>query len=105
MALERGLTGPGPDGQFGTVDDVLLATGETLAQVQDHVLGSGTTSAPFFLKPPGYGTLNLSGGYRLGEHSEITLILGNILDKNYRTHGSGVDALGINVLVHYLIRF
>ncbi|MBI3949791.1 MAG: TonB-dependent receptor [Acidobacteria bacterium] len=104
-ARARGLTGPGPDGAFATVDDVLLATGATLAQVQDRVLGSGITSAPLFLKTPGYGTVNLRGGYRLGERSEIVVILENILDKNYRTHGSGIDAPGINVLVRYLIRF
>jgi outer membrane receptor protein involved in Fe transport len=104
-ARARGLTGPGPDGRFGTEDDVLLATGETLAQVQDRVLGPGITSAPFFLRTPGYGTLNLRGGYRLGDHSEIIFILENILDRNYRTHGSGVDAPGVNLSVHYRIRF
>ncbi len=84
---------------------ILLPTGETLAQVQDRVLGAGVTSAPLFKKTPGFATLNFRGGYRVGEHSEVVWMLENALDKNYRTHGSGVDAAGRNVQVTYVFRF
>ncbi len=83
----------------------LVATGETLAQVQDRVLGPGVDSAPMFLATPGYGTLNLRGGYRLGERSEITVILENLADRNYRVHGSGVDSPGLNLQVGYTFRW
>ena len=83
----------------------LLATGETLVQVQDRVLGAGVESAPMFTGTPGFATLNFRGGYRLSEHSEFIWILENVLDKNYRLHGSGVDSPGRNLQVSYLFRF
>ena len=44
-AAVRGWVNTGPDGIFGNADDMLIATGETLAQVQDRVLGVGVNSA------------------------------------------------------------
>ena len=38
-ATARRLVGPGADGKLGSADDLLLPTGETLAQVQGRVLG------------------------------------------------------------------
>jgi len=84
---------------------VLLPTGETLAQVQDRVLGAGITSAAMFTKSPGFATINFRGGYRAGEHSEVVWMLENVLDKNYRTHGSGVDSAGRNLQLTYMLRF
>ncbi len=86
-------------------DGRLLPTGETLARVQDRVLGPGVDRAPMFLATPGYGTVNLRGGYRLGERSEVTVILENLADRNYRVHGSGVDGAGFNLQVGYSFRF
>ncbi|MBL8194114.1 MAG: TonB-dependent receptor [Blastocatellia bacterium] len=100
-----GLIGNGPDGRAGTPDDVLLATGETLPQIQDRVLGRGVIRSSFFTSTPGYATLNLRGGFDLNENSNVTIILENILDKNYRIHGSGLDAPGINLVVRYTWRF
>jgi outer membrane receptor protein involved in Fe transport len=84
---------------------ILLPTGETLAQVQDRVLGVGIQSAPFFSKMPGFATLNFRGGYRTSERSEIVWVLENVLDKNYRVHGSGVDGAGRNLQLSYFFRF
>ena len=46
----RTAAGSAPGGNLaGTADDVLVATGETLAQIQDRVLGAGVnTSVPLF---------------------------------------------------------
>jgi outer membrane receptor for ferrienterochelin and colicin len=44
-ATARGWVSPGPDGALGTPDDVLTATGETVAQIQDRVPGVGVNSA------------------------------------------------------------
>jgi outer membrane receptor protein involved in Fe transport len=105
-ARARGLVGAGADGRFGTGDDILIATGETLTQIQDRVLGgSNIMSAPFFLSTPGYATLNFRGGLRVGENSEFIFILENVLDKNYRIHGSGTDNPGINFATRYQFRF
>lgn len=86
-------------------DGRLRATGETLAQVQDRVLGVGVSSAPLFVRTPGFAALNLRGGYRAGERSEILWVVENVLDRNYRLHGSGVDAPGRNLQLTYVFRF
>ena len=44
---------------------------------------------------PGYVTLNLQASYEL-PHWELSAIFGNMLNKGYRMHGSGIDAYGIH---------
>ncbi len=104
-ALVRGLIGAGPDTLFGTADDVLLATGETLAQVQDRVLGAGVNSAPLRRAIPGYVTFNVRGGFRVGERHDFTVDFENIGDRNYRGISWGVDAPGRGVSLRYAARF
>lgn len=83
-------------------DGVLLATGENLSQVLRRVLGPDLSArVPLFVKNPGYATLNMRGGFRLGERSSVTIILENIFDRNYRTMGSGIDAPGVNAMIRY----
>lgn len=84
---------------------ILLATGETLAQVLNRVLGPGVDKAPFFTRSPGFVTVNLRGGYQVSESTDLVIVLENLLDKNYRWHGSGVDASGFNLQFSYRIRF
>ena len=84
---------------------ILLATGETLAQVQLRVLGPGLQPNQLFTKNPGFELLNLRGGFRVGESSSVTVILENIFDKNHRTMGSGIDGPGINAAVRYSFSF
>jgi hemoglobin/transferrin/lactoferrin receptor protein len=104
-ARVRGLIGAGPDTIFGTADDMLLATGETLTQVQDRVLGVGVNSAPMLLAIPGYVTFNVRGGFRLGERHDFTVDFENIGDRNYRGISWGVDAPGRGVMLRYAARF
>ncbi|HEY0761706.1 MAG TPA: TonB-dependent receptor [Pyrinomonadaceae bacterium] len=94
-AIARGLVRNG----------ILLATGETLAQVQLRVLGPGLQPNQLFRKNPGFALLNLRGGFRIGERSSITVVLENMLDKNYRTMGSGIDGPGTNAAVRYSFSF
>ncbi|HEX9919172.1 MAG TPA: TonB-dependent receptor [Pyrinomonadaceae bacterium] len=83
-------------------DGVLSATGERLPQVLRRVLGTDLSArVPLYLKNPGYATLNVRGGFRLGEHSTVTAILENVFDRNYRTMGSGIDAPGVNAMIRY----
>ncbi|HEY2961611.1 MAG TPA: TonB-dependent receptor [Pyrinomonadaceae bacterium] len=84
---------------------ILLPTGETLSQVQVRVLGPGLQPGLLLTKNPGFALLNLRGGFRIGERSSVTVILENLLDKNYRTMGSGIDGAGTNAAVRYSFSF
>jgi hemoglobin/transferrin/lactoferrin receptor protein len=103
-ARVRGLTAPGADGQFGTADDRLLLTNETLAEVQNRVLGSAT-SAPLFLAIPGYGLIGVRSGLRFNENSDLLIDFENITDKSYRGPSWGVDGSGRSVTARYRYRF
>ncbi len=104
-ACVRGLVAPGPDGRCATGDETtLLATNETLAQVQTRVLGTAT-AAPLFTYIPGYGILGVRGGFRLGESSEVFLDFTNITDQTYRGLSWGIDGPGRGLTARYLYRF
>jgi outer membrane receptor protein involved in Fe transport len=105
-ACVRGLVAPGPDGRCGTGDEtILIPTGETLAQVQTRVLGSTSASPrPLFDHIPGYGLVNVRGGYRF-ERSEISIDFENITDKNYRGLAWGIEGPGRSVTARYRYRF
>jgi hemoglobin/transferrin/lactoferrin receptor protein len=104
-ARARGLVSRGPDGIAGNADDRLIATGETLLQIQNRVLGVGVNSAPLYTAIPGYITFNVRGGIRLGERHEVLLELENIGDRNYRGISWGVDAPGRGLFAKYNLRF
>jgi outer membrane receptor protein involved in Fe transport len=104
-ARVRGLIAVGLDGMPNTSDDILIPTGETLAQVQDRVLGVGVNAAPLFPAIPGYLTVNLRGGFRVREHHEFILGFENIGDRNYRGVNWGIDAPGRSFSLRYLKRF
>jgi hemoglobin/transferrin/lactoferrin receptor protein len=103
-ATVRGLIEPGADGRFGTADDRLKATGETLAQAQNRVLGNAA-SAPLFNYIPGFVTVGVRGGMKFGERHEALIDLENLNDKNYRGISWGIDAPGRGVSVRYNFRF
>ena len=46
----------------------------------------------------GWATLNIRAGWRVNSHLSWQFDLENLLDKNYREHGSGVDSSGINAI-------
>jgi hemoglobin/transferrin/lactoferrin receptor protein len=103
-ACVHGLTN-NPDRVCGTGDEtILLATGETLAQVQNRVLGSAK-SAPLFSYLPGYGLFNLRGGFRLSERSQIFAAFENIFDQQYRNPSWGIDGAGKSFTVQYRFKF
>lgn len=88
------------------INGVLIPTGEALSQVLSRVLGPDpNTRVPLFRKNPGYATLNFRAGYQFNERSRIALILENIMDKNYRTMGSGIDSPGMNLMLRYVLEF
>jgi hemoglobin/transferrin/lactoferrin receptor protein len=84
---------------------VLLPTGESLAQVQDRVLGAGVNSAPLYSKLNGYAIFNLRAGWRISERQDLLFDFENIGDKNYHGISWGVDGPGRGVYFRYSIRY
>lgn len=80
-------------------------TGETLLQIQNRVLPgvSDTTRVALYGRTPGFVDFSIQTGLPLSERMRISAGIGNLLDKNYRVHGSGVDSMGRSVFVgiHY----
>ncbi len=93
-ARVRGLT----DGR------VLLATGETIEQVQQRVLGSAS-SAPMFIAIAGYAVFGFRIGAPLGGRTDLFADLYNLGDRNYRGIGWGIDALGRGATLKLRHRF
>ena len=103
-ARNRGWVSAGPDGAFGNADDVLLATGETLAQIQDRVLGAGVNASSLFRAIPGYATGGIRFGVKAGRH-QVTVHAENLTDQNYRGISWGVDAPGRGISARYSLGF
>jgi len=103
-ARARGLVSPGPDGVAGTADDVLLPTGETLAQLQARVLPDGTAT-PLFDALPGYAVFGVRGAVRFATRHEILIDLENLGDESYRGISWGLDAPGRGAYLRYSLRF
>jgi hemoglobin/transferrin/lactoferrin receptor protein len=86
---------------------VFQPTGETLLQIQNRVLPVGATingvrvaddnsRVPLYLSTAGWAVFGVRSGFPLSERWHLNMALENMLDKNYRYHGSGVDAPGVN---------
>ncbi|HJR07500.1 MAG TPA: TonB-dependent receptor [Pyrinomonadaceae bacterium] len=110
-ARARGLVQPDATGTLR-----LVATNETLRQVQDRQLPLGTVqngllvssdtiAVPLYTYLPGYGLFNLRGGFRVGERSNIFLDFENIGDKSYRAPSWGIDGPGRSITARYQYRF
>lgn len=95
---------------------VFLPTGETLLQMQNRVLPLGQTingvlisgdgtRVPAYLSTAGWATLNLRFTVPLAERLSAFGGVSNLLDRNYRVHGSGADAPGVGVTVGLDWRF
>lgn len=104
-ACVYGLTN-NPDGRCGSGDEtILLATGETLAQVQNRVLGVGNDNVPLFTYLPGFALTNIRGGIKIGEKSDIFWSLENILDQFNRKPSWGIDGAGRSFKIQYRWKF
>ena len=90
---------------FGNADDRLIATGETLAQIQLRVLGPAGLPLPLYDAVPGYVTFNVRGGIRFGERHELLVDFENIADRNYRGISWGLDGAGRGLFLKYNARF
>jgi outer membrane receptor protein involved in Fe transport len=104
-ATARGLVNSGGDGVFGTPDDFLIETGETLQQILLRVLGPDFQSSSLLDQVEGYATFNIRIGFRLGDQHNFLVELENLNDRNYRGISWGVDAPGRGVYVRYSVGF
>ncbi len=83
---------------------VLVATGETLAQVQTRLLGT-SSSGQLYTDGPGFVVVGLRAGVRVSRMLDVSVLGENLTDRNYRLVGSGVDAPGINAQLRVRYRF
>lgn len=115
-ACVRGITTAGTTGQCGAAGGVLVATGETLAQVQDRLLPIGATvngvliinnetAVPMFTAIPGYALFGIRGGIKIAEKHELLLDAKNLADRSHRLPGWGIDGPGRNLIVRYRFTF
>lgn len=109
-ACVYGITSPGSSGQCGSSGGILIATGETLAEVQARMLpgispADNNTAVPLFRSIPGYVLFNVRGGYRISEKIELTADLENIGDKSHRAPGWGIDGQGRSVSIRMRYNF
>jgi outer membrane receptor protein involved in Fe transport len=80
-------------------------TGETLVQIQDRVLPrtlapTDTVRVPLYTHTAGWVNWELRGGWPLSERWTLMGALTNLLDRNYRVHGSGVDGPGFGAYLN-----
>ena len=90
-----------------TATGVFRPTGETLLQIQNRVLPgiADTTRVPVYRSTAGWATIALRSGMQLGERWQAMGAIENLLDRNYRSHGSGIDAPGFNAYLSLSYRF
>lgn len=84
-----------------------VRTGETLLEIQNRVLPGLADSVRVTLydSTPGWATLDLRAGAPLGESLSLEAAFTNIADRNYRVHGSGLDAPGRSAYLGLRWRF
>jgi iron complex outermembrane receptor protein len=72
--------------------------GETLQQIQDRVLPgiANATRVPLYNSTAGWATLEIRGWLPISERWSLYGGIANLTDRNYRIHGSGIDAPGFN---------
>ena len=91
-------------------------TGETLAQIQNRVLPIGAmvngvrvaddnTRVPLYLSTAGWATLNVRSGFRSASAGRSWRRSRTCSIRNYRFHGSGIDAPGITAYLSIGYRF
>lgn len=86
---------------------VFTPTGETLLEIQNRVLPglSDTARVPLYTSTAGWATVAVRSGIPIGERWQAMGAIENLLDRNYRMHGSGIDSPGFNAYLSLTYRF
>lgn len=103
-ATARGWVDFGPDGIKGNADDFLMATGETLAQIQNRVLGTGVNSAPLWTAVPSYAVFGIRAGFTIAKHHTVFVDVENLGNESVRGISWGMDGPARGVSVRYVLR-
>lgn len=93
-----------------------IPVSESLLAIQNRVLPIGATingvrivddntRVPLYLTTAGWASFHVRSGIPLTERLDLIAALENILDKNYRLHGSGIDSPGRNLFLRLRWRF
>lgn len=84
-----------------------IPTGETLLEIQNRVLPGVPDSVrvPLYTRTPGWMDLSIHGGWPITEQTRLNFGFTNLLDKNYRVHGSGADAMGRSLYLGFTYAF
>lgn len=87
-----------------------IPTGETAEQAALRVLplsraAADTQRVPLFTATPGWARLDLRAGWTVSEFWLLQAGVSNLFDRNFRVHGSGVDAPGRSFLVQVVRRW
>lgn len=104
-ARARGYVSPGADSRFGTADDTLVATGETLAQILARVLGPSGATNSLYTSVPGYQVFGVRAGFTFKKRHQLVMDFENLTDENYRGPSWGMDASGRNFYLRYALTF
>jgi outer membrane receptor protein involved in Fe transport len=81
------------------MDGRFTPTGETLLQIQNRILPGvdNATRVPLYTSTAAWATVDLRVGIPVTDYLTITGGVMNVADRNYRVHGSGMDAPGRSV--------
>ncbi len=83
----------------------LTSTGENITQVLTRVLGAGFLTLPMFTSLPGYGLVNLRGGYNFNERASVFVAFENMFDHQWSNASWGIDGSGRTVKAQFRYRF
>lgn len=97
-------------GEFLDPQGRFRPTGESVEQVVARVLPPGlgisdSQRVPLYMATPGWARFDLRGGWNAGEFWVISAGISNLFDRNFRVHGSGVDAPGRSFLLQVVRRW
>jgi outer membrane cobalamin receptor len=92
---------------YVSADGRFLPTGETLLQIQNRVLPgvADATRVALYGATAGWAAVNVRGAAPLAPRLDLNFALENLADRNYRHHGSGIDAAGFNAWLSLRWRF
>jgi outer membrane receptor protein involved in Fe transport len=97
-------------GEFLDPQGRFQPTGESVEQIVARVLPPGlgisdSQRVPLYTATPGWARFDLRGGWNAGEFWVISAGISNLFDRNFRVHGSGVDAPGRSLLLQVMRRW
>lgn len=101
ITVNYGLRWDATNGKFWAEASSTVAGGQ-------HRLSSGDRLDTQRIPPggtPGYDVYHLRAGWNVNRNLSFTAALENILDADYRIHGSGVNEPGRNLIVTATVRF